>query len=467
MNSTKILVAMFFTFLLVVSFGLPAIAGAVPQEGERVRLVGKGVYGADVAVNDTYHPGHWIWAWAGYYLLENDTGTGVEYNGYCIDFNMVIDVDDILWADGDLTNFLTENESCAVNYIISMFKPEMASDPNLEAAAIQCAIWHIVTLDENDTFMMDDATGPRYDGWNESYGDAIRVRALEIVGSIPEPCSYPSSLQLEPEVQCIDCDDLAAITATVLDQYGNPMENVLVRFSTTSGVLSDDEVLTNSTGEAVVYLDLNGSTMAVVTACINGGEGILIWDDANPPNTNYPTVDVQNLVVPNEICDSSIVKCCYYPDGFTIGFWKTNIGKNWGWMKGSGIQVPKAKIVSYLEEINDIFDGQTGHCKARCMEWIRNITPSQAYNILSIPNANNMMQKAQAQILALLLTNAWYNDYFGPDYYLKGCVDLPGDDDMTIGDALHQILDWYCSGKYEKAKNLADYINNQPEGGYY
>jgi len=465
-NSTKIIIAISLTFLLVVSFGLPAITGAVPQEGERVRLVGKGIYGADVAVNDTYHPGHWIWAWAGYYLLENET-TSVEYNGYCIDFNMIIEENDTLWGDGDLENFLNESEACAVNYIINMYKPEMASDPNLEAAAIQCAIWYIVTADEPNPFMTDNATGDRYDAWNGTYGSQIRDRAWEIIGSIPHPCSYPASLSLEPGIQVIDCEDNATIVATVLDQFGNPMENVLVRFSTTLGVLSAEEVVTNSAGQAVVYLNLECATMAVVTACINGGEGILVWDDENPPNVNYPGVNVQNLVVPNELCNSSIVKCCYYPDGFTIGFWKTNIGKNWGWMKGKGIQVPKAKIVNYLAEINETFDWQSGHCTGECMEWIRNITPSKAYSILSIPDANNMTQKAQAQILALLLTNAWYNDYYGENYYLKGCVDLPGDNDPTIGEALHDILEWYCDGEYKKAKDMADYINNQPEGGYF
>lgn len=465
MSSTRILIAIIVAFLLVVSFGLPAISGAVPQEGEKVKLVGKGVYGVDIAVNVSYHANHWPWAWAGYYLLENEIG--VRYNGYCIDFNMVVGEGNMLWANGELTRYITKNESCMVNYVINIFKPEMASDPTLEAAAIQSAIWYILTADEDHPFMTDAATGATFDAWNEIYGHEIRDRAWEIIKSIPDPCLYPASLQLEPEIQNIDCGDEVAITATVLDQFGNALENVLVRFSTTSGALSDTEVSTNSTGKASVYLDPECATRVVVTVCVNGGAGMLMWDDENPPNQNYPDVNVQNLVVPNALCDSSIVKCCYYPDGFTIGFWKTNIGKNWGWMKGKGIQVPKAKIVNCLAEINTTFDWQNGHCTAECMDWIRNITPSKAYKILSIPDAKNMTQKAQAQILALLMTNAWYNDYYGENYYLEGYVDLPGDNDPAIEEALHQIMNWYCEGKYKKAKDLADYINNQPEGGYF
>ena len=77
-----------------------------------------------------------------------------------------------------------------------------------------------------------------------------------------------------------------------------------------------------------------------------------------------------------------------------------------------------------------------------------------------------MIRKAQKMILSLLLSVEWYDDHYSAGFYLNGCIDIPGDDDPTIGEALEDILEWYDDGNYEDAKDLADWINNQPWGGY-
>lgn len=450
---------------MVLAFGMSNAVGVMPEEGDQLEYIGNGDYGVVVSVNVDFHGSKfWPYAWAGYYLLE-DVIAQQQYNAFCVDFGTDIFEGNMLWADGDLDTVLTEEEACQVNFIINMFRPESAVDPDLEAAAIQSAIWNVITQDEADPFMGDDDSTTPYDAWDEvTYGSAIRDRAMEILAAIPEPCVYPVSISLEPESQAVSCPcGEAELTATVLDNEGNGFEGATVMFSTSAGTLSDTEVVTDVNGEAKTTLTLGGASSATVTACVWAGEGILIWDDENPPNPDWPSVNVQDLVVPHDpVCDCATVECCYYPQVYTPGFWKNNIGKQIGLVKGKGIQVPLSDIIAYLNSISSQYGGTYAFLSFTGTDLQK---ATQAYNILSY-GGSDMIRKAQKMILSLLLSVEWYDDHYSAGFYLNGCIDIPGDDDPTIGEALEDILEWYDDGNYEDAKDLADWINNQPWGGY-
>ncbi|MDD1767887.1 MAG: Ig-like domain-containing protein [Methanomassiliicoccales archaeon] len=444
MKAVKSGIAVCITLALMLSVSASAI-GAQPDPGVTLTNLGLSDDGMFVKVKAV------SWKiWAGEALLEDPDGA--LYEAYCIDYGVVLLTGDMLIADSGLDTYLSDESAAKVNFILNMYKTEDAANPDLEAAGIQCAIWAVVTSEWATPFLSDPI-----DGYNITWGNAIRDRAFAILASIPEPAVYPVSIALEPDWQALDTGETATLTATVLDQLGMPFEGASVSFETTAGTLSDTVVITGANGEAEVTLSPDGATSATVTATTNGGESRLIWDGLTP------VVDKQNLAVPpEEISDCAAVEwCCYYPKGYTPGFWKNNVGKQIGMVNGKGIQVPLSQIITYLNNI----DTQFGD--AYDLDFLK-FTGSnyekalKAYNILKLPdNSDNMELKAQKMILALLLTIQWQ----GADY-LNGCVDMPIGDDMTIADAMDDILHWYTHNNFTAAKNLADWINNQPEGGY-
>jgi len=151
------------------------------------------------------------------------------------------------------------------------------------------------------------------------------------------------------------------------------------------------------------------------------------------------------------------------PPGHTIGFWKNNIIKN---LNGAnGIQVPMEDLRRYLQNINDTygadfdwlkFDVDEDGCVSDDEMW-------KAYLILSIPDASDMMLKAQAQMLSLLLTEQLYGEeYTNAWVYLPsigGSTPMVG----TMEEAITYIIWLYSEGYYEAAQGLSDYLNNLPE----
>jgi hypothetical protein len=147
------------------------------------------------------------------------------------------------------------------------------------------------------------------------------------------------------------------------------------------------------------------------------------------------------------------------PAGLTHGFWKTNIGKNLGYQPGEP-QVPGDDIAVYLGSISDAYGGDYGFLDTLNME--------DAYSILNIPDASDMEQKAEAQILALLLTAEYKGaTYKNADVYLPD-IGQGSDYSGDMSEAIEYILNLYGSGQFKAAKNLADALNNIPvDGGSY
>lgn len=145
------------------------------------------------------------------------------------------------------------------------------------------------------------------------------------------------------------------------------------------------------------------------------------------------------------------------PAGLSKGFWKSNI-KKWLVKDGKGTQVDLEDIEQYLWSINETYGQDFDFLN------FTNTTDDahlwKAYEILDIPDSSNMTMKAQAQILALLLTAEHIEGYeesgvqipdMGWGYCYTGSMD----------GAIAEILDLYSDGEYELAKDLADYLNNQ------
>ena len=132
-------------------------------------------------------------------------------------------------------------------------------------------------------------------------------------------------------------------------------------------------------------------------------------------------------------------------DGRTIGFWKTNVAKNLGYNKGKA-QVSGSNIENFLSVIGNQYGTD--------FTFLNGLDLVGAYDVLRILDASIMKDKAEAQILALLLTA----EYKGDDYKYA-YVTLPEYSGGMLG-AIDYILELYENGDYEAAKDLADTINN-------
>lgn len=149
------------------------------------------------------------------------------------------------------------------------------------------------------------------------------------------------------------------------------------------------------------------------------------------------------------------------PKGLTIGFWKNNLAKNLGYRKGKA-QVSTSDINNYLSAISDIYGDVCGDDTDSFLAYL---DMEGAYAIISVADASDMVQKAQAQILAFLLTAHYYGlDYLDASVYLPDVGQESAYGGRMFG-AIEYILGLYCDGQYKAAKNLADALNNMPEEG--
>jgi hypothetical protein len=139
------------------------------------------------------------------------------------------------------------------------------------------------------------------------------------------------------------------------------------------------------------------------------------------------------------------------PAGLSKGFWKTNAGKNLGEIPGS-YQVDKATLKKYIQAIVEKYGGD--------YEFLATLDLEKAHKILNIPDPSNMKDKAEAQILALLLTSMHKGDEYKDAKVvikcLKYCVCYEGD----MAGAIDMILKLYSSCRYDAAKDIADRLNN-------
>jgi len=212
------------------------------------------------------------------------------------------------------------------------------------------------------------------------------------------------------------------------------------------------------TSETIYVTDESGALLDSVT--IRGtdfDEGIYVQFMVQGPTTIVVHVvkdaESVNAVLSGIFVDKVI---CQYVG--TIGFWKNNIGKLLKYLKGKP-QILEEDMLSYISAAS-----------ARCSDVFGDTdTLEEAYEILSIPDSSEMLDKAKAQLYALLLNvasgriaetnNVQFTLYLSLN---EKYPTIPQEDyPLTAGEA----IDLSCNNIYtgtdlEFAKDICDVINN-------
>jgi hypothetical protein len=114
--------------------------------------------------------------------------------------------------------------------------------------------------------------------------------------------------------------------------------------------------------------------------------------------------------------------------------------------------VNRTDLLKYLKAIASKYGSE--------YEFLKDLDLEKAYKILRIPKPSCMKQKAEAQILALLLTSLYKGDDYTESDASISCVKYYVDYDGDMAGAIKYILKLYGNCYYWAAKDLADRFNN-------
>ena len=138
--------------------------------------------------------------------------------------------------------------------------------------------------------------------------------------------AIPASISLSPDSAWISENPIqsSTITATVLDQNGNPIQGCQVTFTTTAGVLSSP-ILTDSNGQTQVTLTPNSETTQPLTVTVVSYAGnienstTIIFE---PPTLIYSiTTSPQSATVSlGQTAITTIIVSSAQPSLYTVGF---------------------------------------------------------------------------------------------------------------------------------------------------
>jgi hypothetical protein len=259
-------------------------------------------------------------------VFNMDIG-GQNYEGYCIDLFTTIRVGDTVLVNGPLSEDIRDQvDWCAVNYILHNYGdrngPGSLTNKNTEAAAVQAAIWYLVTepLGGNGPpgqyhFMNDTTTTTPYDAYRTSANiprDAVRNRAIDLLTAARPggkgSCTFlfPVNITLTPSMSNISPSGSVDITATVYDQNNNPLPGIGVTFVNAGpggGALNISSGTTDANGNLVVRFTAPGDTnFTAIDAYVTGDYGTLLFD----PGMNRQSITTITLV-PYSIADRAEV----------------------------------------------------------------------------------------------------------------------------------------------------------------
>jgi hypothetical protein len=139
------------------------------------------------------------------------------------------------------------------------------------------------------------------------------------------------------------------------------------------------------------------------------------------------------------------------PAGYSKGFWKTNAGKHLGEIHGKP-QVNRTTLLKYIKAIADKYGEEH--------KFLKDLDLRTAYEILSIPRPSCMKDKAEAQILALLLTSMHKGKNYTKAEVTIKCLKYNVCYDGDMSGAIDCILELYENCYYSAAKDIADTLNN-------
>jgi hypothetical protein len=156
------------------------------------------------------------------------------------------------------------------------------------------------------------------------------------------------------------------------------------------------------------------------------------------------------------------------PAGLTIGFWKTNIAKNLprydhNYINGKP-QVSGSTISNYLTAIYlKYYVGMGYHYDylyyPSSMTQVQKL--QKAYQYLNVYDNSIMKQKAQAQILSLLLTEQYKGASYDNSYVvIPNSITGHGMYTGLMSATIVHVLNHYSAGQYAQAQREADYLNN-------
>jgi hypothetical protein len=126
---------------------------------------------------------------------------------------------------------------------------------------------------EDDTVQPSAATGAFARAFFYSLGNPLtnRIGRVELV----RPAPVPTTLTLSPKTAMNPVDSEHCVTATVKDQYGEPMQGVNVEFRVTGSVSTSGDTNTDNNGEA---------EFCYTGPAFPGADAIHAWADWNPDN---------------------------------------------------------------------------------------------------------------------------------------------------------------------------------------
>ena len=191
------------------------------------------------------------------------------------------------------------------------------------------------------------------------------------------------------------------------------------------------------------------------------------WVPTNPDDASIEWLSFTNSGETIEDLDFLNAQCG--PDGLTIGFWMTNVGKNLpkndpNYIKGKP-QVARDVLSGYLTTITTKYYG-TYHYEF--LNFPAGMSSEdkmkKAFKILNVDDNSEMKLKAEAQILALLLTAEYKGSAYTNAYvFIPDCVTGHGAFHGLMSEWIIHILNHYAAGEYMQAKNEADFTNNLPK----
>jgi hypothetical protein len=120
-------------------------------------------------------------------------------------------------------------------------------------------------------------------------------------GYCPPPQPQPTALTLAPATDTNTVDDQHCVTATVRDQFGNPMPNVTVRFSVTGSVTTSGSSTTNAAGQA---------EFCYTGPALPGADVITAYADTDKDNvTDPPPADPEDTAAKAWVIPASTPGC--------------------------------------------------------------------------------------------------------------------------------------------------------------
>ncbi|MES2790039.1 MAG: putative Ig domain-containing protein [Planctomycetota bacterium] len=132
-----------------------------------------------------------------------------------------------------------------------------------------------------------------------AYGYGVQDGYGYIAGASMAPLSEVTTLELTPGTSTVAFGSPHSVTATVLDNLGNPIAGVLVNFTVTGGTPAGGSAITNALGQAVFTFTGTALGTSNITATVSdiSDNASVTWSDSAPVITVESPAPGSELVV--------------------------------------------------------------------------------------------------------------------------------------------------------------------------